>query len=98
MLEDLGHTVVAALSGRQAVEQLERTPRIDLVITDHAMPQMTGAELAKVIAARWPDTPIILATGYAELPAGEDIALPRLSKPYRQEALAEAIASAVGGG
>jgi PAS domain S-box-containing protein len=98
MLEDLGHTVVAALSGRQAVEQLERTPKVDLVITDHAMPQMTGAALARMIAARWPDTPIILATGYAELPAGEDVALSRLSKPYRQEALAEAIASAVGGG
>jgi PAS domain S-box-containing protein len=98
MLEDLGHTVVAALSGRQALEQLERVPGIDLVITDHAMPHMTGTELATAIAARWPGTPLVLATGYAELPAGADAGLPRLSKPYRQEALAEAIASAVGAG
>jgi len=98
MLEDLGHTVIAALSARQAVEQLERAAKIDLVITDHAMPQMTGIELARTIAARWPATPIILATGYAELPAGADVALLRLAKPYRQEALAEAIASAVGMG
>jgi PAS domain S-box-containing protein len=99
MLEDLGHTVLAALSGRQALEQLENSARqVDLVITDHAMPHMTGAELAKTIAARWPGTPIILATGYAELPANADAGLPRLSKPYRQEALAEAIAAAVGAG
>ncbi len=54
---------------------------------------MTGTELARKIAARQPRLPIILATGYAELPAGTDAGLPRLSKPYRQEALAEAIAS-----
>jgi PAS domain S-box-containing protein len=96
MLEDLGHVVLAALSGRQALEQLEHADKVDLVITDHAMPHMTGAELATTIAARWPGVPIILATGYAELPSGLEPAPPRLSKPYRQEALAEAIASAVG--
>jgi FixJ family two-component response regulator len=68
------------------------------VITDHAMPKMTGAALAKTIAARWPGTPIILATGYAELPPGEDAGLPRLSKPYRQDALVEAIAAAIEAG
>jgi PAS domain S-box-containing protein len=98
MLEDLGHVVLAALSGRQALEQLEHADKVDLVITDHAMPHMTGAELATTISAHWPGVPIILATGYAELPSGLQPALPRLSKPYRQEALAEAIVSAVGPG
>ena len=92
MLEDLGHTVIPALSARQALEQLERGTPVDLVITDHAMPQMTGTELARAIAARWPGMPIILATGYAELPAGADNGLPRLAKPYRQDDLAQAIA------
>ena len=96
MLEDLGHTVLVALSGEQALEQIEHGPALDLVITDHAMPKMTGIELAKKIAARHPGTPIILATGYAELPAGADGGLPRLSKPYRQDALAVAIANAIG--
>jgi PAS domain S-box-containing protein len=96
MLEDLGHTVVVAISGEQALEQLEHMPAVDLVITDHAMPKMTGTELAKVIAARRPGVPIILATGYAELPAGSDSGLLRLSKPYRQDALADAIAAAIG--
>jgi PAS domain S-box-containing protein len=98
MLEELGHTVLPALSGRQALEQLEHADKVDLVITDHAMPHMTGAELARTITARWSGLPIILATGYADLPEGEDVPLPRLSKPYRQEALAEAIASVVGAG
>ena len=95
MLEDLGHTVVVAYSGEQALEQLERTPAIDLVITDHAMPKMTGSDLAKKIMARRPGMPIILATGYAELPTDADASLPRLSKPYRQDALAHAVADAI---
>ena len=65
------------------------------MITDHAMPKMTGVELAQEIARRY-RMPIILATGYAELATGADGGLPRLSKPYRQEALAEVIASTIG--
>jgi DNA-binding NtrC family response regulator len=95
MLEDLGHTVIMAYSGEQALEQLERTSGVDLVITDHAMPKMTGSDLAKRITARRPDMPIILATGYAELPTATDATLPRLAKPYRQDALAYAITNAV---
>jgi PAS domain S-box-containing protein len=95
MLEDLGHTVVMAYSGEQALEQLERTPTIELVVTDHAMPKMTGSDLAKRILAHRPDLPIILATGYAELPIGADASLPRLSKPYRQDALAHAVTNVV---
>ena len=95
MLEDLGHTVVGAYSGEQALERFERSPGIDLVITDHAMPRMTGIDLAKKIMALRPGVPIILATGYAELPAATHTSLPRLSKPFRQDALAEAVAGAV---
>jgi PAS domain S-box-containing protein len=97
MLEDLGHTVVVAFSGEQALEQLGNMPAIDLVITDHAMPRMTGSDLAEEVARRRPGLPIILATGYADLPQGMDAGLPRLSKPYRQEALAEAVAAACEG-
>jgi PAS domain S-box-containing protein len=95
MLEDLGHAVIVAYSGEQALERLERNPAIDLVITDHAMPRMTGSDLAKKIKAHHPDLPIVLATGYAELPTDTDANLPRLSKPYRQDALAQAVADAI---
>jgi CheY-like chemotaxis protein len=62
-----------------------------VVITDHAMPGMTGTELARQIRQTWPGLPVVLATGYAELPNGEDPGLPRLSKPYVQEELAALI-------
>jgi CheY-like chemotaxis protein len=66
MLEDLGHTVFEAYSGHEALEILRREDSIDLVVTDQAMPKMTGAELAKVIKDEWPDIPVLLATGYCE--------------------------------
>jgi len=90
MLEDLGHDVAEATSGREALAML-RDRRFDLVITDHAMPHMTGTQLAKEIEAVRPATPIILATGYAELPQGVESSLPRLSKPFWQAELAQAI-------
>ncbi|MBX5155819.1 PAS domain S-box protein [Rhizobium sp. NZLR8] len=91
MLEDLGHTVFEAMAGPDALEILRRQP-VDLVICDHAMPRMTGAELAEAIREEWPEMPIILATGYAELPEGTGIAnLPRLGKPFSQTQLADAI-------
>jgi DNA-binding LytR/AlgR family response regulator len=65
---------------------------IDLVITDQAMPQMSGTQLAKIIRQEWPDMSILLATGYSDLVPGEDINLPRLTKPYLQSDLAAAIA------
>ncbi|MGB8614732.1 MAG: PAS domain S-box protein, partial [Pseudolabrys sp.] len=49
MLEDLGHAVFEAYSGKEALEILRREDSIDLVVTDQAMPKMTGTELAKVI-------------------------------------------------
>jgi len=67
---------------------------IEVVVTDQAMPHMTGAELARAIAAERPDLPVILATGYAEL-ADAEPALPKLSKPFRQEDLVQALRLAV---
>jgi CheY-like chemotaxis protein len=95
ILEDLGHVVLEALSGPHALDTLRLGADVDVVITDHAMPGMTGSELARQIRQRWPKLPVILASGYAELPNGEDPGLPRLSKPYRQEDLITTIAQVV---
>ena len=91
MLEDLGHTFVAANSGVEALEIL-RKQKIDLVITDQAMPRMSGVQLIEAIKQEWPDMPVILATGYAELPAGAKTDAPRLNKPFSEAELAGAIA------
>jgi signal transduction histidine kinase len=95
MLEDLGHVVIEALSGARALDMLRLGAKVDVVLTDHAMPGMTGSELARQIRQHWPDLPVILATGYAELPNGEEPGLPRLAKPYLQSELAAQIARAV---
>lgn len=87
MLEDLGHNVIEANSGNQALAILDGEASIDLMITDHAMPGMTGTELAKLARERHPRMPVLLTTGYADLPNGQVTDLPRLSKPYHQAQL-----------
>jgi signal transduction histidine kinase len=94
MLEDLGHSVDAVGSAAEALERLKQQ-RYDLVVTDHAMPRMTGAQLVAEIRDHYAGLPVILATGYAELPAGMASDAPRLSKPFLQADLAEAVARAV---
>jgi PAS domain S-box-containing protein len=94
MLEDLGHHVFQATSGEQALSLLGRHPEVAMLITDHAMPSMTGAELATVVQRICPSLPIVLATGYAELPIDLAPALTRLAKPFTQQELENAIAQA----
>jgi signal transduction histidine kinase len=96
LLEDLGHEVVKASSGAAALEVLQSGKPVDLLITDYAMPGMTGVQLAEAARKLRPGLPILLATGYADLPARTKIDLPRLSKPYQQRQLAERITSLVG--
>ncbi len=90
MLEDLGHVVLEASSGPQALELLRAGRAADLVITDYAMPGMTGVQLATAIRQLRSGLPVLLATGYAEVPGEGDAALPRLEKPFDAEALARA--------
>ena len=82
MLEDLGHATEVVPSGASALSVLRSDKEIDAVITDYAMPDMTGAELAVQIRGLRPDLPIILATGYADFPNAHMQNLPRLSKPF----------------
>jgi FixJ family two-component response regulator len=65
-------------------------------MTDQAMPGMTGIELAQIVREKRPDLPVLLATGYADLPAGQKSDLPRLSKPYHQSQLQSEIERLLG--
>lgn len=94
MLEDVGHAVIEANSGNQALSMLEEQP-VDMVITDQAMPHMTGLELAKAVRQRWPEIPVIIATGYAELPVGAGHDLVKLSKPFMERQLLDAVQKAL---
>jgi len=95
MLLDMGHRVIEAQSGADALKILETDAPFDIVVTDYAMPGMNGFDLAQRIRMRNPRLPIILATGYAELPADRSIQFARLSKPYTAKDLAAALEQAV---
>lgn len=96
MLEDLGHEVKEAHSATEALQLLSEN-RFDLLITDYAMPRMSGSELATIVAEKWPGIRVVLATGYADLPPGSSLSGERLSKPFTQIQLEEVTQRAVAG-
>ena len=65
LLKTKGHSVYVASSGHEALDQLNAT-EIDIVFTDHGMPEMNGQQLAKAIRQTNPDMPIVLVTGDTE--------------------------------
>ena len=95
LLEDLGHRVLSVTFGAQALSLFDQGEVIDLMITDMAMPHMSGAQLAHAVRLLKPDLPIILATGYAERLEGFAAQLPRLPKPFTQLNLLEVIAQSM---
>jgi CheY-like chemotaxis protein len=93
-LEEEGHAVRSAYSGTEALAMLEAEP-FDLLVTDQGMPGMTGIELMAAVRGRLPGLPIVLVTGYAELPRDLSLDVPVVSKPFRGEQLSDAIRVAV---
>jgi PAS domain S-box-containing protein len=96
MLEDGGHRVTSAYSGAEALSALRRGDRFDLVITDYAMPGMTGAQLIEAMKEEGFDIPVVLATGYAELPSHVIGTVPRIAKPYLQDQLLQIVRRTAG--
>jgi signal transduction histidine kinase/DNA-binding response OmpR family regulator len=66
MLRADGHRVLQASSGVEALAVLERGVRVDLVLTDHGMPCMTGLDLTREIKTRRSDLRVGLVTGWGE--------------------------------
>jgi CheY-like chemotaxis protein len=95
MLKDLGHAVIEARSGAEAIATLQAGSGIDLVITDQVMPGMNGMQLAAEIHSALPDVPVVVSSGYVERPDDGADALPRLDKPYDLEDLTAMIARLV---
>ncbi|WP_233222304.1 ATP-binding protein [Allosphingosinicella deserti] len=96
-LEELGYRTIACASGREAIDLLERETSISLIITDVMMPEMTGPELIREAAHRWPWIAVLFVTGYvgeagdADDLSGHDI----LRKPFTVSGLSSAVASAL---
>lgn len=98
LLEDLGHQVIVAHSGDSALSILRQKRSIDLLITDYAMPQMNGVQLANAAREIRPGLPILLASGFAELPNSLDGDVSRINKPFRQDLLSEQVGRLVQSG
>jgi PAS domain S-box-containing protein len=95
LLEDLGCTVFTVASGDEALDQLEETP-VDVVFSDVVMPGLSGIDLAQQVRARYPGTPVLLASGYSsEMLAGPARGMPLIGKPYGRDALAKALSKLV---
>ena len=100
MLEELGHRVVEAQGGQDALALLDVVDRpCDLIVTDYAMPRLSGIELLRQARARRNDLPALIITGYADLEAigrrPEDVGV--LQKPFSIEALSREIANVLAG-
>lgn len=94
LLEDDGHTVLRAGSGEEALRLLAAGSHIDLVITDYAMPRMSGTEFVAQLAKLGHHLPVVLASGFAEAgDVGPDLV--QLNKPYNQDELRVAVEQAL---
>jgi PAS domain S-box-containing protein len=95
-LEEQGYRVRQASDGRQGLAAVQRE-RADLVIVDFVMPELSGAEVARKIRAKWPRQPILFVSGYSETEAVKRTApdAPLLAKPFRADALHRAVRSAI---
>ncbi len=95
MIRDLGHEVIEASGGAEALAKLAAGLSVDAVLTDYKMPRMDGAELARRIQDGRPDLPVMLITGYTGT-SDETLHLPRLEKPFGQAEIAAALAALMG--
>ena len=65
-LKQEGYHVAVASEPAEALELLQQS-RVDMVISDHLMPNMTGLELLKIVRNRYPDCVRIMLTGHADM-------------------------------
>lgn len=94
MLNDFGHEVVEAATGTAALVALKSDCSYDLMITDYAMPHVSGAEFLREARALCPGVPALMITGYADADAIKDRpeAVEILLKPFTPRKLESAIA------
>jgi CheY-like chemotaxis protein len=97
MLRELGFEVVEVTSADEALRCIDAGMSPNVVVTDHLMPGMTGAELARILRRRRPELPVLIISGYANMD-GLAPEMSRLTKPFRQSDLARSLAALTGGG
>ena len=97
LLQDIGFQAVRVRDGKAALTTLDRSPPIELVMSDIVMPGgMSGLELARALREQRPELPVVLATGYSQYArqvVKEGFTL--VEKPYRRDVLAASLRSAI---
>ena len=87
-----GYEVKSASSGKEALELLENEP-FNLVLLDLKMPDMDGIEVLKKIKNTWPDTKVVMITGYSTVETAVKTlklgAFSYLEKPFMPDTLLE---------
>ncbi|MBB6410666.1 response regulator [Mesorhizobium sangaii] len=89
-----GFSVTCAAGGAEALAAIERTPHdFDVIVTDFAMPLVSGVEVIRFARTLRSDWPAVIITGYADASAIADRPsdVPLLSKPFRKKDLIESI-------
>jgi CheY-like chemotaxis protein len=92
MLADLGYEVLEAATAEEGLVLVQNGAAIELLVTDHLMPGMTGSDLARAVQTLRPGVPILVISGYAES-EGIEPDLPRLTKPFRKDELVVSLES-----
>ncbi|WP_258196990.1 PAS domain S-box protein [Pseudomonas entomophila] len=91
-LRTLGYDVTEVGSAACARELIEQGLGVDVLVTDHIMPDMTGARLACLVRQQRPELPVLIITGYANLSPDELQDFDVLRKPFRRAELAQSLA------
>lgn len=91
MLTELGFEIMEAASAEAALKLLDQGLQVDVLVTDHLMPGMSGTELAYEVRSRWPQIRTVIISGYADA-EGIGLDLVRLNKPFRQTEMADVLA------
>jgi PAS domain S-box-containing protein len=100
VLQKAGYKLHEASSGAEALAQIDRIPKLDLLVTDVIMPEMTGVEVARRIVQLRPGTPVLYMSGYAdEVLQHEDVVAGSsfLQKPFRPDVLMSKVRDIVEG-
>jgi CheY-like chemotaxis protein len=96
LLEKRGYFVTEANNGAEALTTFAKS-KFDLVITDYALPFMTGDQLAGTIKTLAPQQPVIMITGYPKYPSPENPVDGVVFKPFGSAELAQLIQSVLSG-
>lgn len=92
VLQKAGYEVLTARSGNEALT-IAGSQSVDLILSDHLMPGMTGVELAQKVKAEHPKMPVVLISGVNEMPPGANSADAFLSKVEGPDLLCREIAA-----